>query len=263
MSDGGPIIAVLTPCFGGMVTAAYHSSMLDFQPACYARGVSLRSKLIAGDALITRARAELVAWFLDSDATHLLFVDADIGFEPEQLFRMLKFNADVVAAAYPTKSINFTKIARDALAGRPNLKSASLTYVVAWKDGASVEAKDGFARVRFAGTGFLLVRREAISKLCAAHPELRYRSTHAVGQSAAQQGSQHRFALFDPMIEPGTGEYLSEDYAFCKRWTDLGGDIWMDLQSKLDHIGFCTFHGDLSTQLSKRNEMTTLQSEYK
>jgi hypothetical protein len=250
MPDGGPIIAVLTPCFGGMVTAAYHSSMQDFQPACYARGIRLRSKLIAGDALITRARAELVAWFLDSDATHLLFIDADIGFQPEQFFRMLAFNADVVAAAYPTKSLNFSRITRDAIAGRTNLESASLTYVVAWKDGAGVEVTRGFARVRFAGTGFLLVRREAIVKLCAAHPELRYRSTHAVGQNAAEQGSQHRFALFDPMIEPSTGEYLSEDYAFCKRWTDMGGDIWMDLKSKLDHIGFCTFHGDLSTQLT-------------
>jgi hypothetical protein len=213
MPDDAPIVAVLTPCFGGMLTAAYHSSMQELQPACYARGVRLRSKLIAGDALITRARAELVAWFLDSDATHLLFVDADIGFQPDQFFRLLAFNADVAAAAYPAKNINFPRIARDAVAGRPKLESASLTYVVAWKKDASVEGKRGFARVRFAGAGFLLVRREVIVNLCAAHPELRYRSTHALGQSAVERNSQSRYALFEPIIEPNTGEYLSEDYA--------------------------------------------------
>jgi hypothetical protein len=250
MPYDGPVIAILTPCFGGLVTAAYHASMQDFQLACLAKDIKLRSKMIVDDGLITRARAELVAWFLDSDATHLLFVDADIGFKADQFFRLLAFDVDVAAAAYPAKRVDFEKVARDAIAGRPNLESASLTYVVAWKEGRQVEAKNGFARARFAGTGFLLIKRKAIERLCAAHPELRYRSTQPAASFPREQVAKERFALFDPIIEPNTGEYLSEDYAFCKRWTDLGGEIWIDLHSRLDHVGPCTFTGDLSTQFT-------------
>jgi hypothetical protein len=87
-----PKLLLMTPCFGGQITTLFASSLL---------------RLHGGDALITRARAELTASFLgETDATHLLFVDADIGFAPEQVFRLLNFDADVTAAAYPTKQFN-------------------------------------------------------------------------------------------------------------------------------------------------------------
>jgi hypothetical protein len=63
-------------------------------------------------------------------------------------------------------------------------------------------------------------------------------------------GNPHRFALFECMIDPATGTYLSEDFAFCKRWTDIGGEIWADLDSRLDHVGPSVFHGDVSSQFT-------------
>jgi hypothetical protein len=66
----------------------------------------------------------------------------------------------------------------------------------------------------------------------------------------ALAGSPNRFALFECMIDQKTGTYLSEDFAFCKRWTDIGGEIWADLESRLDHVGPSVFHGDVASQFA-------------
>jgi hypothetical protein len=238
-------VAVLTPCFGGMVAAAYANSLLKLMPICTARGVNLTIKMHGGDGLITRARAEMVAWFLETDCTHLIFIDADIGFEPEQFFRLLDFNADLVSAAYPIKRINYERIAQAALTGKLALEQTSQTYVVGWLENETeIKAKGGFGRARYAPGGFTMVSRYAIERMCAAYPELRYRSIH----DPAQERLQRRYALFDTMIDKKTGEYVPEDFAFSRRWREIGGEIWIDMRSKLDHYGPHTFRGDLSTQ---------------
>ncbi|QOZ33209.1 hypothetical protein [Bradyrhizobium sp. CCBAU 53421] len=249
---GATRIVVLTPCFGGQVTSLYAGSVFKLHLACQARGIEFRWKMVGGDALITRARAEMIRTFLDiPEATHALFIDADIGFEPEQAFRLLDLNVDVAAAAYPAKVLDFQKLHRAVASNRSKLESASLEYVVAWHDrGAVSSQRKGFARVRFAGTGFLLLRRAMIEKMCTAYPQLQYKVTHNLRPDGHDVEKANRFALFDPIIEKDTGEYLSEDFAFCKRWTDIGGEIWMDMSSRLDHLGQFKFQGDLSTQFA-------------
>jgi hypothetical protein len=203
-----------------------------------------------GDALITRARANLVALFLsDPTATHFLFVDADIGFAPSQVFRLIESGGDVVAGVYPIKRVNWDKAKRAITADRPNIAAASLDYVLEIEDPDHVAVVNGFARVRYAGTGFLMIRRHVLERMCA-HPDyasLRFSREHS---HDALAGNPHRFALFECMIDPATGTYLSEDFAFCKRWTDIGGEIWADLDSRLDHVGPSVFHGDVSSQFT-------------
>jgi len=241
-------LLLMTPCFGGQVTTLFAGSLLRLQAACLARGLPFDWRLHGGDALITRARAELMTSFLDeTDATHLLFVDADIGFAPEQVFRLLEFGADVAAAAYPTKRFNWPVLTRLLRDGHPAAEAASFNYVLGVENTAAVAVRDGFASVRYAGTGFLMLRRSALLTLCAAHPELRYRGVQAAEDRL--KDSPHRVALFDCMIDPDSGAYLSEDFAFCRRWTALGGEIWLDVRSRLSHAGGYTFEGDLAMQL--------------
>jgi hypothetical protein len=240
-------LVVATPCYGGMTTTAYTHSMLMLQQACRASGVELTWLLGSSDALITRARADLVTAFLDiPDATHLMFIDADIGFDPKQVFRMMGLGVDVVGGAYPIKAIDFERVRRAFAENRPKPECAALQYVFGLEDPQRVVVKQGFAKARHVGNGFLLIRREALTKMCSAHPELRYSKIHI--RNDAHKDSPNRYALFETMIDKETGEYLSEDYAFCRRWRDLGGDIWVDLESKLTHVGAIRFVGDLSTQ---------------
>src|SRR5216683_1169523 len=200
-------LMVATPCFGGQVSSIYAGSVFHLQRAVRSKpSMDLTILMRDGDALITRARANLVTLFLDNpSATRLLFVDADIGF--------------------------------------------TLDYVLEIDDPDRVVTVDGFTRVRFAGTGFLMIRRHVLERMCQhpAYASLRFFNEHSFDALA---GSRNRFALFECMIDPKTGTYLSEDFAFCKRWTDIGGEIWADLESRLDHVGPSVFHGDVSSQFA-------------
>jgi hypothetical protein len=244
-------LVVATPCFGGQVSSIYASSIFQLQRVLRSKSnVQLKVLLRDGDALITRARANLMTMFLDDPtATHFLFIDADIGFEPDQVFRLIESGADVVAGVYPIKRVNWEKAQRAIETKRTNLPSASLDYVLEINDPDHVAVVNGFTRVRYAGTGFLMIRRHVFEKMCAhpAYAALQFFREHSLDALA---GSPNRFALFECMIDPKTGTYLSEDFAFCKRWTDIGGEIWADLQSELDHVGPSVFHGDVSSQFT-------------
>ena len=183
--------------------------------------------LQAGDSLITRARQTLVTHFLDKpDATHLLFVDADIGFEPEQVFRLVNFGADVTGAVYPLKRIDWSLMRGAVEAGRTPLESATLSYVVKSDTRNGLVTRDGFVKSLYVGTGFLLVRRSALIAMLEHYRELRYAHEHKAGDT--MEGSPWRCALFNCMIDEATDTYLSEDYSFCRRWTDMGGEIWVE-----------------------------------
>jgi hypothetical protein len=244
-------LVVATPCFGGQVSSIYAGSIFHLQ-----RDVRIKSNIDLtvlmrdGDALITRARSNLVTLFLDNpSATHLLFVDADIGFAPDQVYRLIESGADVVAGVYPIKRVNWDKARRMLDSKLPAAPSAALDYVLEIENPDDVVAVNGFTRVRYAGTGFLMIRRHVLEQMCQhpAHAALQFFREHSIDALA---GSPNRFALFDCMIDHRTGTYLSEDFAFCKRWTDMGGEIWADLESRLDHVGPSVFHGDVSSQFA-------------
>src|SRR3982074_3473177 len=241
MTEQMPLV-VATPCFGGQVSSIYAGSIFHLQRAVRSRpNIDLTVLMRDGDARITRAPAP--------SATHLLFVDADIGFAPDQVFRLIESEADVVAGVYPIKRVNWDKAKRMLESDRPTAPAAALDYVLEIDNPDHIVVVDGFTRVRYAGTGFLMIRRHVLEKMCQhpAYASLQFFREHSLDALA---GSPNRFALFECMIDPKTGTYLSEDFAFCKRWTDIGGEIWADLESRLDHVGPSVFHGDISSQFA-------------
>ncbi len=241
-------LVIGTPCYGRQVTDLYAASLLKLQLACQQRNVRLLVHMLGSEALITRARQNVVAHFLTNEAaTHLLFVDADIGFEPDQVFRLMDFGADATAAIYPLKRMDWKKVAAVAEAKREKLQSSSLSYLVDFANPAEIHTRDGFAKVRYAGTGFLMLRRQMLLAMIERYPELRYAHEHRPDDTL--DASPWRYALFNCFVDEN-GTYLSEDFSFCRRWTDMGGEIWIDLQSRLTHVGALSFEGDLSTQFA-------------
>lgn len=237
-----------TPCFGGQVSSIYAFSLLQLQQACAGRGVNLGYLMQSGDSLITRARQTILTHFLsETEGTHLLFVDSDIGFEPEQVFRLMDFDADFTAAAYPVKAIDWSLVPAAVSAGRAPLESATLSYVIEGDLSQGLVSRQGFLKARYAGTGFMMIRRAALVAMIERYPELRYRSEHKANDPF--DGNPWRSALFNCMIDADSSTYLSEDFSFCRRWTDMGGEIWVDLTSKLNHVGSTTFHGDLRARV--------------
>jgi len=233
-----PIHLVIgTPCYGGQITVPNFTAAIRVRDYCAKNGIRLTFSMPWGDALVTRARQTIAAYFMaDPTATHLLYIDADINYEVDQVLRLLNFDRDVCAGIYPLKRYDWELVRKRALAGEAHLESAGLSYVIELN--RQFETVDGFGRVAQAGTGFLMIKRSVFEAMAEKYPELEYKAVDA-------QGEKSHFAFFNCLIDE-KGVYLSEDYSFCKRWTDMGGEIWVDLRSRLNHLGPEMFFGDVA-----------------
>lgn len=238
-------ILIGTPCYGGMVNHLYMQSVLQMIAYGSARNVMFSLGLLANDSLITRGRNTLLAKFLDTPAfTHLFFIDSDIGFEPEALGRMLDFDQDIVAGMYPLKVIHWPQVGQRIPSLAPQAQhTAGLNYVGIPCKGDEFEERDGFATGDYAGTGFMLMKRKVAEKMAASYPETKYK--FAQTYPIPKEQSQNQFNIFDCMVDPDTGAYLSEDFTFCHRWRKIGGKIWLDRQTNLTHIAIMPFKGTL------------------
>ncbi|MGB0011816.1 MAG: hypothetical protein WBQ03_09430 [Candidatus Sulfotelmatobacter sp.] len=243
-----PLIFVATPCFGGTVTQGYMLSVIRLMSYARSAGFTVSLTLAGYDALISRARSILVAAFLDdASATHLLFIDADISFEPQQVERLLRVDKDFTGALYPLKSIDWGLIPQRCVNGSESVHQAALSYVGTFCNAAELKREKDFATAIYAGGGFQLIRRAALERMVAAYPRTHFSRVHGLPMSGSRHDevqSSNLFALFDCIIDPETGTYLSEDYSFCLRWRKIGGEIWLDTASKLTHSGPYQFVGD-------------------
>lgn len=238
-----PEIYVATPAYGGLVTTNYMLSILDLSRTAPETGFDVSINLLGKDSLITRSRNTLVAHFLTaSDATHMMFIDADIGFRPDQVKRMLDFDQDVVAGMYPLKALRWDQPA--TLTHPEDPRTAMLHYVGRFETGPALETRDGFVTGVYCGTGFMLMRRAVLERMVAAHPETAYRTDHVLATGTAGETVGRAHALFECTIDPDSGEYLSEDFGFCRRWRALGGTIWLDTLGSLSHTGATDYVGD-------------------
>lgn len=234
----------MTPCYGGNVTSAFTTSLLALNNALWQVGMNGSIQLNPGDSLVTRARNNAAVQFLAAtEFTHLFWIDADIGFTPEAAFRLLLADRDVVAGAYPIKRINWPAEMPTGLTTREFINAHTAFPVNAAEGNEQMALNidaDGFLEVSEAPTGFMAIKREVLTTMMTRLPELKY--TPDGPPDRPHRELYHRF--FDIMVEPETNRYLSEDYAFCRRWRDLGGKVYVDTTSKLQHQGMYTFNGD-------------------
>ena len=236
-----------TPCYGGLVTQRYMQSMCALLMQ-RVPGLHVSLQLLAYESLVTRGRNTILGAFLDQpEETHLMFIDADIGFSVEQVMRMLDFDQDVVAGMYPLKRLDYDNAAFQRAADGEPLQTAQLRYVGLPCEGEARKETNGFVTGVYAGAGFLLMKRSALERMAKEYPETHYRGAH---NTAHPNPSPNLYALFDCLIDPDTGDYLSEDYAFCRRWRNIGGTVWLDTTSRLTHVGPHDFIGDASVRFS-------------
>ncbi len=248
-----PMVFIATPCFGGLVSQHYMQSVIRLIQFASQANFDAALALLGHDSLITRSRNTLVSQFLNTpEATHLLFVDADICFEAEQVYEMLRFDREFVAGIYPLKVIDWSNPAiKRAATAREPFPAAPLLYVGTLCTENEREREGRFATAIYCGGGFMLLKRQVIERMIAAYPESRYNSVHAYSNAKTAES----YALFDCMIDKDTGAYVSEDFGFCQKWRDIGGRIWLDTEGKLTHIGSYNFQGDPRARYSCENSL--------
>ena len=255
---------IATPMYGGMAHGLYIKSCLDLQTTMNKYGIETKFSFLFNESLITRARNYLTDEFLRSDFTHMLFIDSDIHFNPQDIIALLALDKDIIGAPYPKKSMNWGNIAT-AARNHPELDPKELEKLVGEYVFNVVKGTKQFQvteplEVMEIGTGFMMVKREVFGKFAEAYPNLKYKPDH-VGQ-AHFDGSRYIHAYFDTLIDTidsptggGTDRYLSEDYMFCQLWRKAGGQIWLCPWMKTQHIGTYHFTGDMPAVANFVGEM--------
>ena len=265
---------IATPCYGGQLNEPYFRSVIKMMTFFNGHQIPLAFGTIAKESLVTRARNVLVAYFLASDYTHLMFIDADIEFQTEDILKLYAHKKDVVVGAYPKKGVAWDKIRsnltdpanKDKNLSDRDMASFGSDYAINFKfvdkETKTIGVENGLIKLHDAGTGFMMISREAILKMIKAYPELKYNNDVNINNADLKD---HFYALFDTMIDPVDRRYLSEDYTFCRRWQEIGGDVWLDPSISLNHYGHFCFQGNPEAIISfgpqpeqKREEVLTL-----
>ncbi len=146
-----------------------------------------------------------------------------------------------MAGIYPIKSLDLAAVRQLV----PDKSLASTLHYAVTVSKEEQKLEGGLVKAEYAATGFMLIRRQVLERMAAAHPELKYRHSFTQLPQAAAQNN-HLYALFDMSLDPETKIYLPEDYTFCRRWRAMGGEIWVDALSKFQHVGQLTYQGDFS-----------------
>tara|TARA_R110002074_G_scaffold8841_9_gene35826 strand:+ start:8025 stop:8672 length:648 start_codon:yes stop_codon:yes gene_type:complete len=212
---------------------------------CRKEGIELFLDTTENESLVQRARNVSLARFMQkSDAEYFMFIDADIHFDPTSVIRLLKSGHDFSCAAYPKKVVMWDQAKEGIDAGddRPPVMLAS-SLVMNFK-GQQSQVIDGFVEVLDGPTGFMLFTRSVVEKMQKQYPELNCKNDHQ------NRDFDEYCALFDCMIDPVTRRYLSEDYAFCRRWQQMDGKIWADTTTTLGHIGNLGFDACLKDRIT-------------
>lgn len=251
-SAGGKRLLVATPLYDG-AQGDYLRAVVGLTGAAERAGVHCSFAWLSNNASISRARNVLTAAFLQSDATHMMFVDADIGFAPEDVLDLLtRMQADpalaVVGAPCPKRMVNWALVAAAASRG---LAAENPALLERFSGVFALDPLDPKGQFRLdqpiellrVGTGLMIIRRDVVEALCARHPELRYKPDALDRESGLVGEDIH--ALFQPMIDPDSGHLMSDDFAFCRRVRDAGYRIWLAPWMRTTHTGPARFSGAL------------------
>ena len=248
---------IATPMYGGMCSGLYMKACLDLQAMCQQYAIETRFSFLFNESLITRARNYLVDEFVRSNYTHLLFIDSDILFNPQDVLALLALDKDVIGGPYPKKSINWRNVFKGAqkVISQPGfdpnkytnfgeLEALTGEYVFNPVPGTTQFKVSDPLEVMEIGTGFMMIKRAVFDKFKEEYPHLNYKPDH-LGQ-ANFDGSRYIHAYFDTVIDPDSHRYLSEDYMFCQYWRAVGGQIWLCPWMRTTHLGTYGFQGDMN-----------------
>jgi hypothetical protein len=252
---------VATPMYGGQCHGNYTRSMCDLTALCVKYGINMKVYYLFNESLITRARNYCADEFVRSDYTHMMFIDSDIGFDPNDVITLLALQSDespydIIGGPYPKKCISWEKIVQAVNKGAADENPNALDQFVGdyvfnpvIEEGGSNQIKlTEPAEVLEIGTGFMMIRKKTFEKFKETYPKQLYKPDHV--RTEHFDGSRQIMAYFDTPICPTSNRYLSEDYMFCQWTRNMGMKVWLCPWMSLNHTGSYTFGGSLAALAS-------------
>jgi hypothetical protein len=206
----------------GYVTPAFAQSLWKAGASLAAQGLPHYAMMFE-DSLVDRGRDRAAATFMESEFSHLLFVDADTEFEPEAIVRLLAADKPVIVGAY-------------------RKKNERNEFAISFLEGSDRRVEQcpesGAVKIARGGTGFMMIKREVFEVLAKAMPEIAY-TDHS-----HRDGPREMHAFFEHVVRDGLR--WSEDYTFCERWREQGGDVWLHPFVELGHWGPACWRGSIT-----------------
>ena len=245
---------VATPMYGGMCAGMFAKSTADLSALCTQYGIPVQFYYLFNESLITRARNYCVDEFMRSDAEHLMFIDADIGFNPQDVIALMALQSqdekyDIIGGPYPKKCISWEKIKLAVDKGiaddDPNVLEKFVgDYVFNPKNGTGEIPIGEPVEVLEIGTGFMMISKRALKKFVDAYPQYLYTPDHV--RTEHFDGSRKITMFFQAEVDPKSNRYLSEDYWFCQKAQEINLRTWFCPWMKMQHVGTYIFGGSLA-----------------
>ena len=246
---------VATPMYGGMCAVMFAKSTADLSAICTKYEITIQFYYLFNESLITRARNYCCDEFMRSSAQHMLFIDADIGFNPQDVIAMMALQANepekynIIGGPYPKKCISWEKIKLAVDKGMAdedpnNLDKFVGDYVFNPRGGQQSIKIDEPCEVLEIGTGFMMIEKQAMQKFADTYPQYLYKPDHV--RTEHFDGSREIMMYFQAEVDPASKRYLSEDYWFCQKAIAAGISTWFCPWMKLQHVGSYIFGGSLA-----------------
>ena len=242
----------------------YTQSLLELQKWAFKEKVKLQFNLMKS-SLITQGRNMCVSAFLNSKATHLLFIDSDISFNAEAASRLIAADKEVISIPYPLKDMNWSKglsmIKNNKIQTEQDLRNkAFYRYPFKVPDNNKIQIKDGVIEVTHSPTGFMMIQRSVFDKMIA-----HYGDSMKIDQDQVINGKNEKlknfYNFFDTMYIPEKRHYLGEDFAFCKRWKDMGGKCYAWIFDYITHVGEHQYTGRFADELINVKDDKVIESK--
>ena len=228
----------------------YTQALLELQQLCHAKKIKITFSLIKS-SLVTQGRNLCVAGFLESNYTHMLFIDSDIYFEATSIIKMIEKDKDIISIPYPLKTMMWDKAIDNIKDNKTktvnDLKKSLNTYPMKVEDDKNISLDNGVMEVTHSPTGCMMIKRGVFDKLIKAYPDKGIVQKTIINGKYVDKPNMWNF--FDTIHDPRTKIYLGEDFSFCKLWKDIGGKCHAYINDTIVHIGEHQYEGRFADEL--------------
>jgi hypothetical protein len=231
----------------------YTQALLELQKVCLHKGIKVSFQLMKS-SLVTQGRNLCVAGFLESDCTHMLFVDSDIYFHANSIISMLEKKKDLISIPYPLKTLMwdkaFNKMKEGELKNAEDIRKSLHTYPMKLENANDINIVEGVIEVTHSPTGCMLIKRSVFNKMIKAYPDKNIVQKTVINGKYVDKPNMWNF--FDCTHDPVTKTYLGEDFSFCQLWKNIGGKCYAYIMDPIVHVGEHSYEGCFYDELIKR-----------
>jgi len=251
-------IFVATPVHSD-VSIHYFKACLEFQKECFVRKIQVMFQVMKS-SLVTQGRQLCVSGFMESDCTHMLFIDSDISFNYKMIERMINYDKEICLVPYPIKGLDFDKIKSRIKEGSTlDPRVLGNQYTMSVPDPTNVKVENGFIEVERGPAGCMLIKKEVIHKLIKEYPEFTINQHTLIDGKLVTRN--HMYNFFDTYWNKDDKTYTGEDFYFCKLCKHAGIKMYALIDEYISHHGEFSYTGRLLDEFKKTDDSTQIDGK--